>query len=334
MGIGEFKLKIKNMTRGVYFEESDKKRDKVFDFKSAYSSWNLKGNIYSNSNELKKALKVNDIVMVRPKLLNSEDESDDTLRLYVCEEGHYDIKALTNNKLSHGIQISLGEENNRKNWVCAEGSFTAKVYVDTPEKLLRLIEDVILDIQMFYFWGFERVYDQVEERRIFSLKKVEFLKEKAYSSYLGDIANAQYVSFASFCRDIDNLEIDYNKYVQLWEEFNEIVKETISYDPDKFEGFYPFSADNLEQMILIHPKGKQLSIKKIKKILKTMPSGEYILVRTEKKPKKSRQRIKIESWLSMKKWKTGKIKIIPKKYYYTARKLVPYVSIFEFNWRG
>ena len=175
---------------------------------------------------------------------------------------------------------------------------------------------------MFYFYGLEKQYKDYQERRIFSREKVRFIWEKGCHSYLGYVEDTEYVSFASFCRKGSELEINYKEYVKIWEEFIDRLRKKNAIS----------SVRSARDIINSHPQKGQLSEKKLARLLRDLPSGQYILVRTEKKPKKKRQRLVVENRFGMKKWKTGRMKIVPMKYRYTYQKLRPYVSLYDIDW--
>ena len=313
-------MEITKLKRTIYFEKAEEKDNVMFNYTMAWHNWKLKDRIRVNSIELKKTLGITDIIQVQIKVLNSVDESNEELRLYIYKTGHCDVTTLHTEEVSHALQVSLGNEISRNSWVAGEDGFTAKVFPHSEKMFICLIEDVVLDIQMFYFYGLNAQYKDYLDRRRFSEEKVQFLAKQQISSYLGEIEDTQYISLASFCRGNDQLEIDYNKYKEMWEKFVheiQIEGETI---------------ESVKQIVRLHPKGGQLSQRKIERLLKNMPSGRYILVRAEKKPKNKKQRTIMKNRFGMEKWKNGKIKLVPLQYKYTYQKMMPYVSLYEINW--
>lgn len=326
-------MKRTKLKRKVLFDITKDRDDIVYDFKMALINWEKFYN-KPNTNKLKMALGVDDIVNVKLEILDNAEETDETLRLYVYKTKNCHIHSVKEKQFSHALQVSLGNEGARKNWVVAEEGFTAKVFPDSKEMLINLAEDIVLDMQMFYFYGYEKEFCDVESRKEFSRQKVMFLMQKNVYSYLGNIEDAEYVSFASFCRS-DDRKIDFQEYKELWQTFDIFLRNVLNESnvEDKSHKVV-ISKSNIHLIIDKHPKGGQLSKKKLEKCLETLPSGKYALIRTEKKPRKSKQRIIIESRFGMKKWKTGKIMIVPIKYRFTYQKMIPYVSIYEFEWEG
>lgn len=319
------------LKRKVLFDITKDKNDIVYDFKMALINWK-KFYYKPNTNKLKMTLGVDDIVDVKLDILDNVEEIDETLRLYVYKTKECHIHSIKEKQFSHALQVSLGNERTRKNWVVAEENFTAKVFPDNKDMFINLAEDIVLDMQMFYFYGYEKEFYDVELRKEFSRQKVMFLIQKNLYSYLGNIEDAEYVSFASFCRNNDR-KINFEKYKELWKMFDIYLGLIRSNVEDKGHKVV-ISKSTIQLIIDKHPKGGQLSRKKLEKCLETLPLGKYALIRTEKKPRKAKQCIIIESRFGMKKWKTGKIMIVPIKYRFTYQKMIPYVSIFEFEWEG
>ncbi len=316
-------MENKSLKRTIYFEEIGA-GDFIINYQAACCNWDMKGKLKINANRLKRTLKVNDIQNVKVKILNTAEECDNDLRIYVYKTKECNIDLLNTEEASHALQVSVGSEE-RKDWVSAESSFSAKVFIDDESKLMMLIEDVVLDIQMFYFYHYEKKYENYSERREFSRKKVLFLLKRGENSYLGQVKDTEYISFASFCREGENYEIDYDKYVSMWEEF---------YNGEQRKKINEKDIFGVASILSSHPRYGQLSIAKIERILNKMPYGEYLLIRTEKRPKKQKYSRIIKSQFGLKKWRNGRIKIVPEKYYFTYHKMVPYVSIYRIHWKG
>lgn len=323
------------INRTIFFEITQGKKDIVFDFKMGVINWQKYQSKF-NTNQLKTTLGIDDIVKVRIEILDDIDRTDKTLRLYVYKTQQCKVDSIKEKQFSHALQVSLGNDVSRKNWVLAENGFSAKVFPENKDMLINLVEDIVLDMQMFYFYGYEKDFCDIPSRKIFSKEKVAFLLQQNMYSYLGNVEDAEYVAFASFCRNKDG-KVDFKKYKEVWETFNlGILQKAKKFDNTIETGNNKLivTKSTISLFAVHHPKGKQLSIGKIQSKLEKMPVGQYALIRTEKKPRKYTQRISIESRFGMKKWKTGKLKIVPIKYRFTYQKMIPYVSIFEFEWKG
>ena len=174
------------LKRKVLFDITKDRNDIVYDFKMALINWK-KFYYKPNTNKLKMTLGVDDIVDVKLDILDNLEEIDETLRLYVYKTKECHIHSIKEKQFSHALQVSLGNERTRKNWVVAEKSFTAKVFPDNKDMFINLAEDIVLDMQMFYFYGYEKEFYDVELRKEFSRQKVMFLIQKNLYSYLGNI---------------------------------------------------------------------------------------------------------------------------------------------------
>lgn len=325
-------MKNTSLQRTIVFEVLEGEDDIVFNYKFAIQNYGLKRRILENKRKLVQLLKVEDIVNVKIIMLDSAKSSDSNLRLYIYKTKNCNTNLIQGNDVSHAIQVSLGNGQGRSNWVAADGEFSAKVFPENEEKVVLLIEDIVLDIQMFYYWGYDRNILEVQSKREFSKEKVLFLSKKNLKGYLGSITGSEYVSFASFARD-DNGNLDFDLYINLWREFVDYMKNNIT--KVKFVNEHIYSNEDIQRIINEHPKGRQLSLKKIKRMLHDKPKGMYILTRTETKPKNFKERCIIENKFGMMgKWKTGKLKIVDYKHRFTYQKMQPYVSLYEFEWKG
>lgn len=321
-----------SLKRTILFEVLGDTRDIVFDYKFAMQNYGLHRRILENKNQLVRQLKIEDIVNVKPLILDSAENCDSNLRLYIYKAKNCNTGSIQTKDFSHALQVSLGNGEDRSDWVAADEEFSAKVFPGNEKKLIFLIEDIVLDIQMFYYFGYDKSVVELHLKREFSKQKVDFLIGKKMKSYLGSIIDSDYVSFASFCR-MDNGKLDFDLYVDLWKEFNIFIKNNKAIMTLASKHIY--SSKDIKNILKEHPKGGQLSLNKIQRLLCSKPEGKYILIRTEKKPKYFRQRRIIENRFGMaEKWKTGKLKIVDYKYRYTFQKMEPYVSLYEFEWKG
>lgn len=325
-------MKKISLKRTILFEVLEDVRNIAFDYKFAVQNYDLNKRISENKNSLVQKLKIEDMMKVKVSVIDSAEDSDSDLRLYIYKSQNCKTDNIKNRDFSHALQVSLGNERSRNNWVKADEDFSAKVFPSNEDELVFLIEDIALDIQMLYYYGYDNSITNLYGKREFSKIKVAFMMSKKNSSYLGNIVDCDYISFASFCRGNDK-KMDFDAYVNLWEEFNSYMK---TYRASEiFAGNHIYSKEDLFNILKHHPKGGQLSLNKIKKMLNNMPADKYILIRTEKRPKDYRKRHIIENRFGMEgNWKTGKLKVVQYKYKYTFVKLEPYVSLYEFDWKG
>ena len=276
-----------------------------------------------NEEDLKEMLQVDHLPNIHIKLHDLEDirDGDDRLIIYKSKNCHISELDLSNE--SHCIQVSFQNKKDRENWIEGERDFSAKVFINSKEDAKRIVEDVLLDIQVFYSKSLDVEFDNIEKRREFSRFKAEYVKRFKLNCYLGECRDAEYVSFASFCRN-DYGIIQYDKYNLLWNDFIKWLNEKQKYAVYK-DGMTTIKLKKK------HPKGGQISYRRLNSIVSALDNGRYCLIRTEKNPKKSRNRREILSRFGLSKWKTGRIKVVPIKDKYTWKRMVPYISIFEFS---
>ncbi|MBQ9361170.1 MAG: hypothetical protein IJT96_09070 [Lachnospiraceae bacterium] len=219
----------------------------------------------------------------------------------------------------------MGNDDSRTNWVNGENSFNAKIFISDSKRISQIVIDILLDIQMYYILAMDSLFSDFERNRKFSRQKAEYVKEKGLESYLGEVETAEYVSFASFCR-IDD-EIDYNKYINLCKDFMSWVMYR-----NKTQKVI-ITPDTIDIIVRVHPQGGQISIKKIWRLLMGLDSGNYLIIKTESKPRYKRAAKEIASRFGMKKWKNGKLKVVSSENRYVWERLKPFVSMWEFSWK-
>lgn len=309
------------------YEDAEEKTADIRYARTKLIDW-CKFKFEKENSELKGKLNRSHIPTVKPKIIKyGLNKSDETLRIYVYRSKLCHIVEIDPVEASHAIQVSVNDIVFRTGWVNGENNFSAKVFIDEREKIIQIVEDILMDIQMFYIDSFDIEYSDFSERRKFSEYKTQFIVEKEKTSYFGELKDAEYISFASFCRDKSG--INYEEYVNLWDDF----KQWLSKKND-IESHLIISFDNVSDILKKHPKGKQLSLRKIEKILSFLSDGRYYLLRTEKKPNSIKQFKEISTFFGMKNWKTGKIRIVPQSERYRWIRLKPYISLFEFEWKG
>ena len=284
-------------------------------------------------NELKDALKtygesvehLPTVKMIVSPYVENESLTDVRAYIYESKKCHsQDMKVEGN---SHIVQVSIRDNDSLTGWHNGETDFPAKVCIDLKDnrnKVNWLIEDIRLDIIMFYYHSLDEIFISADEKRAFSRKKVQYVKTLNNSSYLGDIDckdYPEYISIASFFRNKE--VIDWNGYFNCWKDMIKEIKRDIRKRTKYLKGLEMFKA---------HPKYGQISLKRLSVLLEAVDSGEYYLIRTEKKPREEDKQKEIMSRFGLINWKTGKIKIIPAKSRFTWERLKPYISMFPFKW--
>ena len=216
---------------------------------------------------------------------------------------------------SHVVEISTSSIDDVE-----ESSFDYRFYVQN-DSFIYLIVDVMLDIQMFHYYGLDKTFNTIEKKREFSLLKVKFCKDLPISGRFNRSNNfTKYCSFAFFCRDTSN-KFNYAKYIKMWSEFIA-----------NFNNEQALISDKLAKEIIARCKfGAQLSFRKLSNLLNICEKGEsYVLVRICKKPKTKNMKKKLCALWGRKKVKLGQIKIIPRRLTYQFIKYTDYIEFFDF----
>lgn len=165
---------------------------------------------------------------------------------------------------------------------------------------------------MFHFYNLESKFVTTAEKKDFSAKKIAFCKLNGLKTYAYSTNEGRYCSLASYCRDKE-YKIDYAQYYNLWFEFYEQII------PPPTNDTYPHSTEKLvEYIIYNHPQGKQISPRKLSRLISGLDAGRYTLVRWVKKPKNKKTLNKIKILLKGKWCRTGKLLVVPitKRYAY------------------
>lgn len=281
----------------------------------------------NESEKLRKALNREHISTVKLKINDLDmDLVNETLRMYVYRSKWCHLDQVNLKQVTHAIQISVKDNTTITECVNGDDNFSAKVYI-SEEEIIKIVEDILMDIQMFYTESYDIEFISIADRRNFSKYKAEFVKEKNLKGYWNNAGNTEYVSLASFCRNTNGIEYEY--YVSLWREYGKWLD-----DHNIIKGRLIIKETDISEIIKRHPNGDQISAKRIEKLLFCIPAGYYCLIRSEKKPKNKKAYKEITTRFGMKKWKTGRIKIVPIEERYSWTRLQPYISIFEFQWRG
>lgn len=215
---------------------------------------------------------------------------------------------------SHIVEISTSGE-------CAT-SFDF-LFISKDDSFKSLIVDVMLDVQMFHFYGLGSIYKTVEDKRCFSALKVAFCKDKkADYRFTSPHDFNHYCSFAFFCRESDN-NLNFKKYLEMWQSF-------VAKLPG--EGGHKLKDQTAKSIIAEHPHGKQLSLRKVRRMLDGCRlGGEYILVRIYKKPRKEVLKKRLQVLFGGEKLKVGAVKIVSIEQKYKYLKHRNNVEIFKFT---
>lgn len=254
-----------------------------------------------------------------------EQVNFEELRLLIHDNfGNIPLNGINEEKNSHTIEVCASTDDS--NILATPRQYDLRVVVDSTEQVFAIIEDVILDIQMFHFYNLDSEFSTTDEKRGFSEKKIIFCKER--TSCYNLISEDNYCSLASYCRD-ENLNLDYKLYCNLWDKFYKQLTSSPN-DVHKVR-----SIDELVDYIVSnHEQGEQISRRKLRVLIKKkcVNNGKYTLVRWSKRPKTRKEANKIKVLLKGKWVHVGKIIIIPSSERYCYQNNEKYFSLFDFNY--
>lgn len=252
-----------------------------------------------------------------------EQVNFEELRLLIHDNlGNIPLNGINEEKNTHTIEVCASADNS--NILAAPRQYDLRVVVDSTEQVFAIIEDVILDIQMFHFYNLDSEFSTTDEKRGFSEKKINFCKE--LTSCYNLISEDNYCSLASYCRD-GNLNLNYKLYCNLWDKFYKQLTSS-SNDVHKVR-----SIDELVDYIVSnYEQGKQISRRKLRALIKRkcVNNGKYTLVRWSKRPKTRKEANKIKVLLKGNWVHVGKIIIIPSSERYCYQNNEKYFSLFDF----
>jgi len=201
----------------------------------------------------------------------------------------------------------------------SESSFSnIKITLDVIY-LQYLIEDIILDIAMFYSFEFLKYKDSTY-KSAFSARKAVFAKRNDYTTYYTGKADVSpnYFCFASCCRTRET-DFDYKKYDAIWKDF---LAEEIVEDCSDGDAISRFSD---------HKNFGELSMKKIIKLIATLERGTYLLLKTNTKPHHPKNLRALLSFFNIRQWRNGKLLIVPFEQYRKFARYYPCISFFKFK---
>lgn len=254
-----------------------------------------------------------------------EQVNFEELRLLIHDNfGNIPLNGINEEKNTHTIEVCASTDGKD---LATYHQYDLCVVVDSTKQVSAIIEDVILDIQMFHFYDLDSEFSTIGEKRAFSEKKMNFCKELI--SYYNAVEN-NYCSLASYCRD-EKLNLDYKEYCNLWGKFYKQLTSSAK-DVNKVR-----SVDELVDYIISnHIQGKQISRRKLQTLIKKecVNNGKYTLVRWSKRPKTRKEAKKIKVLLKGKWVHVGKIIIIPSSDRYCYKNNEEYFSLFDFYYSG
>lgn len=184
----------------------------------------------------------------------------------------------------------------------------AKMIVSRSNQVAAAV-DIFLDIAMFNSIGFLKNLD-IERKREFSKIKYKFAKEQNLSSYYKCCENTppSYWSFA-FSARTDSKNIDYFKYVSLWDVFLKTKYPKKAYDkvalipPYKQMDFHR-DKDNFEKIYFTEEYWKQFE------------HDDYLIIRINREPNDNERKLLITNLFGIPKFHIGAVKVIHTKDYF------------------
>lgn len=184
----------------------------------------------------------------------------------------------------------------------------AKMIVSHSNQVAAAV-DIFLDIAMFNSIGFLKELD-IEHKRDFSELKYRFAKEQNLSSYYKCCENnpPSYWSFA-FSARIDTKNIDYFKYVSLWDMFLKTTYPKKTYDksplvPPYKQMEYHKDRENFEKVYFT------------KEYWTEYAHGDYLIIRINREPNDNERKLLIINLFGIPKFHIGAVKVIPANDYF------------------
>lgn len=223
--------------------------------------------------------------------------------------------------ISHLICITLNDQNTAR-----ISSLVNETYCVNENDVEDVIRDILLDIAAFHSWDIEETqFKNLLCRRDISARKSEYARSRGLKSrYKPDGDFGRYFSFASACYDADD-KFDIQRFNEIWEDF---MKSILIESPELAASR---KKDTLADQLKYYSKKKNVSIKRLESMFENLQNGSYILLRTEKEPKKNpRCRRQLMTFFGMSAgWKTGKLKFVKMEEYHDVVRWYPYVSLWK-----
>ncbi|MDE6605129.1 MAG: hypothetical protein K2K85_03795 [Clostridia bacterium] len=194
--------------------------------------------------------------------------TDDAVRFIISDEN----SAINDNKFVNSSYIisckiaKVMKKGTNKN-------YSIELVTNDVKKIYSLIIDAMLDTHMFYLYGWNNEYGNLEKKKEFSKLKVSFCKKHKLTSVLDEyIDYDNYCSFATFCRN-DDYSLDIEKFVQLWKKFSSELLSNLNHK-DK---------ESIVEDICKNYKHGAISKRKLKNMMKDLPMGKYSFIRISRK---------------------------------------------------
>jgi len=254
---------------------------------------------------------------------------------------------------SHLVAVIIDGKTEDINWRKAIG-VTSAIVEASIDNYLWALEDILLDVVIFNSWPpIVASLTTAAQKQEFSRRKVAFIDSRVSDLpvHLNDIRDVQYVSFATVCRT--NERLDLPSYVQIWRDFlssfgagdppqppptpaaptlmrrSEVrVTET----SQKGVGSASKEAVRLavDYILAKHRKAGQISRRRLSKLIRTLPPGNYLLLRAESKPRLKQLQSAVNGVFSAGRWRTGRLHVVPAADQPRFQVYRRYISMFRF----
>ena len=184
----------------------------------------------------------------------------------------------------------------------------AKMIVSHSNQIAAAV-DIYLDIAMFNSISFLKELD-IEHKREFSELKYRFAKKHNLNSYYRccEKSPPSYWSFAFSARN-DTQNIDYYKYVSLWDMFLKTTYPQKTYNqvpiiPPHKQMEYHKDRDNFEKIYFTQEYWEQYN------------HDDYLIIRINREPSDNERKLLITNLFGISKFHIGAVKVIPANDYF------------------
>lgn len=195
-------------------------------------------------------------------------------------------------------------------------SCDAELIIDS--KLLEhALIDILLDIVMFNSYSFLKNMD-IEDKKMFSKKKYNFFRDENLPCFYDCPKDRTVYYSLSFSARISEEDFRIEEYIEYWNRF--------------INKYYPnerHQEKSIKDQIKQHVDYKELP-KEIHRKFDTLPSGAYLLLRTNK-DKTDDLHPMIYSLFGIQKYRKGKIKIVPIEAFETYKPLLEHLDVSAFK---
>lgn len=306
----------------IVFMTEDNENSELFNRISLFfQAFNIKNQLRISNRKLQVALKselppLN--VLYNSKSYDEVIHFDDTCIRFCVHDSSKRINAnefISYN--SHVIEIIIGEPVNVNP---NNNPFEFSINIQTTEELFSIVEDVMLDIQMFYHYGYDKDFQTITERKQFSQLKVDFC-----NTFLSEKIQSKYYSFSTFCKN-GSTDLDYNEYVKLWNDFSTYLKKN-----KPSSGASSITEDIVNRITSTPIYGKQISPKELTNKLNGLKPGKYLFVYLKTRPRQKKTLSMLQPLFSGTKLKRGSFEIVPYEMRCRYERHKRYISFYYFE---